>query len=98
MDDSESLHFSLSCISLVPPWMLLLLRKCPHQCVWWRRNRRGREKLWIGEWMRENERERARGEFMEDKREREEEQPNFKNFQILNYEIEFHEIHINRGR
>ena len=48
--------------------------------------------------MRERERERVRGEFMEDRREREGEQPNFKNFQILNYEIEFHKIHINRGR
>ena len=28
-----------------------------------------REKLWIGVWMRENERERERGKFMEDERE-----------------------------
>ena len=37
-------------------------------CVLWRGRRRGmeREKLWIGVWMRENE----RGEFVEDERER----------------------------
>ena len=39
-------------------------------CVLWRGRRRGmeREKLWIGVWMRENEREG--GKFMEDERER----------------------------
>ena len=30
MDDSESLHLSISCITLVPPWMLLLLLRCSH--------------------------------------------------------------------
>ena len=40
-------------------------------CVLWRGRRRGmeREKLWIGVWMRENEREGG-GEFLEDERER----------------------------
>ena len=35
---------------------------------------------------------------MEDERERVGEQQNFKNFQISNYEREFHKIHINRER
>ena len=41
-------------------------------CVLWRGRRRGmeREKLWIGVWMRENEREGGGGKFMEDERER----------------------------
>ena len=39
-------------------------------CVLWRGRRRGmeREKLWIGLWMRDNEKEG--GEFVEDERER----------------------------
>ena len=31
MDDTESLHFSLGCNALLPPWVLLLLLRCPHQ-------------------------------------------------------------------
>ena len=30
MDDTESLNLSLSCNALVPPWILLLLFRCPH--------------------------------------------------------------------
>ena len=47
-------------------------------------------------WMRENERER--GKLVKDEREKVGEQLNLKNFQVSNYEREFHEIHINRGR
>ena len=42
-------------------------------CVLWRGRRRGmeREKLWIGVWMTENEREReGGGEFVENERKR----------------------------
>ena len=57
-----------------------------------------REKLWIGMWMRENERERERererGKFIEDDRGKVGEQLDFKLFQISNYKIEFHKIHI----
>ena len=69
-------------------------------CVLWRGSRRGMErgKLWIGVWMRENEREGGGGKFMEVERERVGEQLNCKNFQISNYEGEFQKIHINSGR
>ena len=36
MDDTESLHFSLSYNALVPPLMPLLLLRCPHHiCIGW---------------------------------------------------------------
>ena len=46
--------------------------------------------------MRENESERRK--LVEYERERVGEQSNFKLFLISNYEIEFHKIHIYRGR
>ena len=41
-----------------------------------------RGKLWICVWIRENERERERGEFKEDEKERVGGQPNLKIFHI----------------
>ena len=51
------------------------------ECVLWRGRRRGmeRKKLWIGVWMRENERER--GKFVED--EGNNKTSNFFKFQIM---------------
>ena len=68
-------------------------------CALWRGKRRGMEsgKLWIGVWMRENERERGGGEFVEDERESRG-KIKLQTFQISNYEREFHKIHINRRR
>ena len=67
------------------------------RCVWWRGNIRGMERgrVWIGVWMKENEREKEK--FVEDERETMGEELNFTLFQ-LSQKREFHKICINNGR
>ena len=66
--------------------------------VLWRVGRRGmkREKLWIGVWMRENERDVGNSWRMREKECGNNKTLNF--FKFQNYEREFHETHINRRR
>ena len=65
-------------------------------CVLWRGRRRGmeRKKLWIGVWMRENERG-GNSWKMREKEWGKNKTSNFFKFQIMK---EFHKIRINRGR
>ena len=71
--------------------------------VLWRGRRRGMErgKLWIGVWIRENERPGGGGGGGGSRGGRERKSGGkikLQNFQILNYEREFHKILTNRGR